>query len=312
MSYYICYIVLINRPLYTFNHINNSTKEIDCIEIINSQTKSYAKISLTNGGSLQELSLNNNILIEDLAPLQYKDTYASAILFPFANRIKNGTYSFNHKQYQFDINETDRNNALHGLVFNKKFEIVNKQASENSASVKLIYNEENKSIGFPFTYTIQIEYILTKNALSINVSILNTDTKAFPFTLGWHPYFLSSDLFNSSLSFNSNKKVVFDDRMITSDIKTNPDDTPFKIKNKQLDDCWVLERNDIVFSTPDYKLALNSSEKDSFLQVYTPPKANTIAIEPTTGISDSFNNKIGLKTLNPKESYNVTWQLLIK
>ena len=34
-----------------------------------------------------------------------------------------------------------------------------------------------------------------------------------------------------------------------------------------------------------------------------------IAIEPMTGISDSFNNKKGLQILQPNEGYEVRWNL---
>jgi len=63
--------------------------------------------------------------------------------------------------------------------------------------------------------------------------------------------------------------------------------------------------------TPGYILELKSSEKDSYLQLYTPPHKNTIAIEPTTGVSNSFNNGIGLKTLQPNETYTISWNLKI-
>jgi len=47
------------------------------------------------------------------------------------------------------------------------------------------------------------------------------------------------------------------------------------------------------------------------LQAYTPPRLNTIAIEPTTGVSDSFNNNIGLQTLEPNKEYRITWKINI-
>jgi aldose 1-epimerase len=34
-----------------------------------------------------------------------------------------------------------------------------------------------------------------------------------------------------------------------------------------------------------------------------------IAIEPMTGISNSFNNRIGLKVLEPKKSYSLSWNV---
>tara|TARA_R110002096_G_scaffold100647_4_gene223032 strand:+ start:2613 stop:3506 length:894 start_codon:yes stop_codon:yes gene_type:complete len=294
--------------LYSINHIENSPEKINLIEITNSKRGDLAKIDLIKGASLQELTLKNIVLIEDLSPLSYSNTYASSILFPFANRIKDGTYSFDGKTYGFDINEKANNNALHGLVYNKTFEVLDSIATENYASVKLIYKEDNISKGFPFTYSIQLEYILSENNLDLKVSITNTSSKPFPFTLGWHPYFVSKNLSESHLKFKSSKKIVFDNRMITKkteDIETSS----LNLDVEKLDDCWVLDDTKVIFETPKYNLQILSTEKNSFLQTYIPPRRNTIAIEPTTGISDSFNNKIGLQTLNPNETYQLTWTL---
>ena len=53
-----------------------------------------------------------------------------AILVPFANRIKGGEYEFNGKKYF--LNKNSEGNAIHGLVVNKRFEVINK--SSNSFS----------------------------------------------------------------------------------------------------------------------------------------------------------------------------------
>lgn len=294
--------------MYTIRH----NKELNIIEIKNSSNTVYGKIYLNDGASLQELTLNGHTIIKDLSPLDYKDMYASSILFPFANRIKDGTYSFGGKDYQFEINQKEENNALHGLVYNKNFQIIDQNTHEDGASVKLGYNEAHESVGFPYTYNIQLEYIFTNDNLSLQISIKNTDSKPFPFTLGWHPYFLSDDLFNSSLNFDSTQKLIIGERNITTGVEAIDVEESFEIKDKKLDDCWILNSNKVQFNTPKYQLLMTSSEKNNFLQIYTPPKLNTIAIEPTTGVSDSFNNKIGLEVLKPNETYNVTWTLKIE
>ncbi|WP_339915824.1 aldose 1-epimerase [Yeosuana marina] len=298
--------------MYTVKHTNDSNKKLNFIEVKNAQKTIYAKIYLNLGGSLQELVLNNHAVIKDLCPLTYDTTYASAILFPFANRIKDGSYEFEGETYQFEINENKLNNALHGLVYNQTFDVINKEVTETSASVKLVYHEKNQSNGFPFTYSIYLEYVFTKDTLDLNVSVKNTDSKTFPFTLGWHPYFLSSDLYTSSVSFDSKEKLKLDQRNITEKIIANEQVEGFKIKDQFLDDCYILDTHTTTFKTPFYAFELKSSEPESFLQLYTPPLANTIAIEPTTGVSDSFNNGIGLKTLQPDDTYNINWNLKIK
>lgn len=285
--------------------------ELNILEIEGSNKSLYGKIYLNDGASLQELTLNGHNLIQDLAPLGYDTTYASAILFPFANRVNNGKYSFDRKDFQLETNQKEENNALHGLIYNKTFAIIDKNTSEDSASVTFEYIENNKSIGFPFTYSIQLKYTFTKSILSIDVTVKNTDSTPFPFTLGWHPYFISKNLYESSLKFNATQQVEIGDRNITTGIKNISPIETFQIKGQQLDDCWVLKSNQVKFETPEYEFTIWSSAENNFLQAYTPPKENAIAIEPTTGVSDSFNNKIGLQTLNPNTTYNITWKLNI-
>jgi len=295
--------------LYLIKHTQDLKKKLDLIEIEDTQKTTYAKIYLNLGGSLQELILNNRPIIKDLHPLTYNNTYASSILFPFANRIEDGIYYFDGKQYFLDVNQKEENNSIHGFIYNKTFELIEQKNTNESAEVTLRYQEQTRAKGFPYMYTIILKYILTKDSIDLNVTVKNTDTKTFPFTIGWHPYFASSDLFNSSVNFNSNKTVAFNKKNITLGLKDISLDGKFKIENKTLDDCFVLDTNEISFETPKYSFVLTSTEKDCFLQLYTPPHLNTIAIEPTTGISDSFNNGIGLKTLKPNEGYNITWNL---
>ena len=297
--------------MYQIKHTKDLKKGLNFLEIEDSNKTSYAKIHLNLGGSLQELILSNHQLVKDLHPLTYNNTYASAILFPFANRIADGSYVFEHKTYQLDINQKEENNALHGLVYNKTFEIIDKKTTSEKGEVVLRYEEHMHSEGFPYTYIIDLTYILTKDNLTLNVTVKNTDIKTFPFTIGWHPYFISQDLSKSVVHFKSHQKCVFDERNITQKMDEIVIDNPFLIENKTLDDCFALDSNEIIFETPQYSFSLKSSEKDSFLQLYTPPHPNTIAIEPTTGISDSFNNGKGLKILKSNDAYHVQWNLKI-
>ena len=291
------YIIKQNKNILT---IENNLKTV------------FGKIHLNQGASLQELSLNDNAIIQDLYPLKYKNTYASSILFPFANRIKDGAYTFNEEDYKLKINLKEENNSIHGFINDKTFTVLSLETKEDYAKVVLEYIEHKKEKGFPYTYSIQISYTFTEASLSLKIDIKNTATKPFPFTLGWHPYFISDNLYKSSLNFSCTKKTVIGDRNITTGIEEIKNVESFNIENKQLDDCWILDSDKIQFKTPKYMLEFESSTDENFIQAYTPPRANTIAIEPTTGVSNSFNNNIGLQTLNPDEEYSITWKINIK
>ena len=235
----------------------------------------------------------------------------AALLFPFANRIDNGVYSYNNKSYQLKCNEINNNNALHGLIYNKKFKLISKKTGVNSTSVNLEYIETVKNAGFPFTYKIQLIYKTTKKSLRLKVRIENTDTLAFPFTLGWHPYFYSSNLMKSNIHFHADKKVIHNKKKISEGMESYNSEKKLKLADKNLDDCFHLSAKKIKFKTPKYHLALKTTAKNNYLQIYTPDNANAIAIEPLTGISNSFNNKEGLQVLEPNAAFSTTWKLKI-
>jgi len=295
--------------MYKIEHHNN--QQSNEIKLINSNKTSYAVIALNLGASLQKLTFKNTTIIEDLLPLKYTETYPSSILFPFANRIKDGIYTFNKKQYQVEANHKKENNALHGFVFDKTFKILSKNVSNSEASISLEYKEFEITKGFPYTYTVQLVYTLNEEGLNLKATVKNTDANPFPFTIGWHPYFASKNLYNSKVKFDCSKKVVLGDRMITTGVEDYTHKDSLQIEDKQLDDCFILNSNKIQFLTPEYDLEMTSSSKETFLQLFTPPKKNIIAIEPTTGISDSFNNKIGLQILEPDETYTIDWNITL-
>ncbi|MFY9243873.1 MAG: aldose 1-epimerase [Polaribacter sp.] len=285
-----------------------SEKEKDYLILQNSNNSSSARISLHQGGSLQELKLKDIYLIKEQENFDYEVSYASSILFPFCSRIKKGVYKFKEEKYQLALNDNGKS-ALHGLVYDKYFEVFEPEEHQDNCSVTVNYFEKDLNIGFPFKFFISTTYTLFDTELQVRVTVKNMDTKAFPFTLGWHPYFISNQLEKSSLTFKSDKKVKFSKNLIAKKIVEINQEENFNIENKQLDDCFFLNDDKVKFTTPNYGIEISSNAKENFLQLYTPQGLPLIAIEPMTGISDSFNNKIGLQVLEPKETYVITWKV---
>lgn len=296
--------------MFTIKKIHHKNNKV--IEILDSISGTKAKIQLSYGASLNELNIRNIKVITNLYPLDYKKTYPSSILFPFANRINDGQFNFNGSNYNLQCNEKQLNNAIHGLVYNKTFLIDELKKFENHAEIKLYYEELNPPTGYPFKFRVELTYKLTNEFLSLKINVINLDDKKLPFTVGWHPYFKSVDLDKSKIQFDCIKKIKCNKNNIALGFEPFNSKMPLSLRKRRFDDAFVLENPDVKFFTPEYDLVLKSSEKESFLQLYTPMNTNAIAIEPMTGVSDSFNNKIGLKKLSPGQSYSIEWQVSIK
>ncbi len=294
-----------------FKIYNNQGKDrgISILEIKGNDGRSHAKLNLENGGSLLELRLDNFTIIKDLLPLEYKNTFASAILFPFASRIKNGEYMFLNTLYRLPINEVEKQNALHGLVYNETFKVIEQSTTKNKGQVTLEYKQEEIINGFPFKFSLQLIYVLTKDNLTLEIKVKNQDNQSFPFSIGWHPYFCSSDLYQSSVTLNSHKKITFDDSLIAVNEVEKYNVGKIKIKNKKFDDCFVLNDSKVQFKTPDFTLNIDSSSDENYLLLYTMNEENVIAIEPLTAAPNCFKTEKGLKILEPNAEYGVTMKI---
>lgn len=284
----------------------------DYVELRTKNSGLRALISGAEGGRLVSLVYDGVDIIKFSSPEDYANNFASAVLFPFANRIKGGTYQFEGVNHSLKSNEYGRDNAIHGLVYDKKFDFDDINNSCNSSSVKLSYASDGNLDGFPFRFIVSLSYTLTNNELSFNFKVRNNDKNAFPFTLGWHPYFYSKDLKNSFIDFSSTRKIISDSSQITKGLIPNNSNMPVRINSQNYDDAFELTSNEITFLTPDYKMTLASSFQQNYLQLFTPTDGSQLAIEPMTGVSDSFNNKIGLQILKPNEEFEIKWSIKLE
>jgi aldose 1-epimerase len=280
------------------------------IELADRETNSKAIISLNaEGGRLKYLSFHNKTIIDDLEKVPYSKSHAGAVLFPFANRVNKGEYDFEGRHYKLNCNEPERDNAIHGLVFDKVFSVDEITESKSFAEVSLSYTETNPPEGFPFAYKVELIYKLKKNNLDLKVKVHNIGSQNFPFNLGWHPYFCVDDFDNSFLSFQSHKQVIFNENLISLGTAETLIPDPYSLKDKKLDDCFVLYDKNVELFTSNYRVSISGKPKSDYLQIYAPPHEKRLAVEPMTGISDSFNHKRGIHILKPNHTKKETWSI---
>ncbi len=258
---------------------------------------------------------------EDFAKNVEAKGFKSCKLSPFACRLKNATYHFSEKEYRVDkflMGES----AIHGLLYNSVFTIKEQEVNDEKASVTMAFEYKGTEAGYPFYYDCNVTYTLGKeNTLNISTEIINRDKGLIPMQDGWHPYFTFGGKINElQLEFQSKEKIIFDDTLVPTGEKE-----PYqqfgsiqKIGDTFLDNCFSLNFAECqplcVLRDPVQQLQLEIYPDKSypFLQIYTPPHRNSIAIENLSAVPDAFNNGIGLITLAPQTkalfttSYKIT------
>ncbi|MFN8437024.1 MAG: aldose 1-epimerase [Cytophagales bacterium] len=237
--------------------------------------------------------------------------YKGSFMFPFVNRLENGTFYWNKHQFKFDLNENNKKNALHGLFYNQPFTIKSKEISDSFCRLNLQATTQDIIAKFPFLLEIEIAYTLTENYLKIETFVKNIDTQLIPFCLGWHPYF---NLENDSILHIPNCRNIPCDENLLPIFSAKED----KFKNKtifldyeNLDHCFEINASqatvELVRNSTDSRIKLDfkrSDNKNLYFQVYQPSHKKTVALEPQTSFANSLNHQKGITQLEPQQAFS--------
>lgn len=265
-------------------------------------------------------------VIENYSDAASFDTAAESLGFrgsklsPYACRMNKGEYHFGEASYKvtgFYLG----NHAIHGLLYKAAYIILQQEVSEEKAMIRLKHSYEGTDPGFPFMYDCIITYTLkSQHRLFIETTIINQSGKLMPIQDGWHPYFKLGDSINDcQLEFQSKQVVVFNDELLPTG-ELSPYETYGSLQllgEEQFDHCFALDFAECqplcVFRNPLKKLQVEIYPDKSYpyLQIYTPPHRQSIAIENLSAAPDAFNNAMGLTVLEPGEAASFTTQYKI-
>jgi aldose 1-epimerase len=264
----------------------------------------------------QYLNIIDNYSSREQVEQELATSYKSSKLSPFVCRVRDGKYVLEEEEFEFENKLTD-GNAIHGLLYNKPFRVVNEFADDTQAAVTLKYNFKREDPGYPYEYNCEVRYtLLPHSTLQIETTILNLDTLSIPLADGWHPYFqLGGIIDDYEFQVNTETMVEFDDKLIPTGQFITADKTLAEgdfIGNRQLDNCYVVQPVEqkpcaVLYNPANAAyISIFTNNRYPFIQLYTPPHRKSIAIENLSGAPDCFNNGIGLQLLAPSRSQTFT------
>jgi aldose 1-epimerase len=246
------------------------------------------------------------------------------VLVPWPNRVRDGQWTYAGQALQLDITEPARGNALHGLLRNAPYQLV--ERTEDSVTLRAAVFPQN---GYPFTLDTTVRYTVVSDGLHVRHTVCNVGTACAPVAVGAHPFLTIGDVPADSLTL-----TVSADRHIDVDDRLNPigitpvDGTAWDLRRGRLvatldlDDAWsgltmAGGGSSHWLSVPDGRtVSLWADEQFGYVQVFITrefPRAGrlttAVAIEPMTAPADAFNSGEGLRWLVPGECWSMSWAI---
>jgi aldose 1-epimerase len=271
--------------------------------------------------SIRELSIGGVELTEPYGEFSTPPSGDGIVLVPWPNRIEDGVWSLDGKEQQLDITEPDKHNAIHGLLRNTAYRLI--EQSDGAVTLGATVFPQH---GYPFLLETSVRYELVDDGLTVTHRLTNESDLPAPVAIGTHPYFQIGDLPTGDLTLTVHAGSRF-----PVDARLNPaaeipvDGTEYdlrggrKVSELYLDDAFgdvtPDEQVTAVLTAPDGRtVALWQDENFPYVQVFTTrifPRGSglvtAIAIEPMTAPANAFNSGQSLKWLDPGETWQATW-----
>ena len=238
------------------------------------------------GGNLISLCCDGYEILRKPASLEQLQQrpclYGIPLLLP-ANRIKDGTFSFEGRQYEMPINEVGLNNHIHGLIKNVPFTVVSH--SEDAVVTSL----ENHGEFYPFPFRVEIEDRLDENGYCRSLTLKNIGTRNMPYTIAYHTTFVTPDKFAVALD----KFCELGEGYIPTgrELDLSPEQQTYRdglvLEGKKINGLYTSGGN--VARIGDYKMVV-SEQFDHWIIFNGNGDEGYLCIEPQRGSTNGLNS----------------------
>ncbi len=253
--------------------------------------------------------------------------YGTPVLFPFPNRIREGKFSFEGRDYQFDVPRPGAN-SIHGLVINRPWKVEKAEATDEGGArlVSSIKSADFPDImrQYPFPFDLQMDYAVKDGVLNLTVKMENLGEMNMPMGYGIHPYFRaplsrSSDPRNCEIKLPARKYWELEDflptgRILEASGRYNLRDG-VSVADIKFDDVFTdliitegVSRCVVDDKNARMRMVLESDAIFREMVLYTPPNRPALCFEPYTCPTDAINLHgrsildVGIIVLKPGES----------
>ena len=261
-----------------------------------------ALISKT-GAALEALTIDGVELIDPNAAHNPGQIFFGSILAPWPNRLDGGRYQLGGKEFVAGKLDTS-NNANHGLVYDREFEVV--RASETEVVLSYQFGADP---GYPFSTHLVVTYELIAGGLKVGATATNRGEIAAPFAIGFHPYFLAPEPFELAGAFSH---VIHTDSRMLPTGKAPVDGLSYT--GGEIDTCY-LGASEVSFKTAKFELAIELEKNLDHFMFYRPGPdqgGSMIAIEPMSAPANAFQNEISEHLLEPGEAKEFSYAIRMR
>jgi aldose 1-epimerase len=252
--------------------------------------------------------------------------FACYPLVPYSNRIRAATLRFAEHDYALAHNFGSHPHSIHGVGWQRPWDVRAAGADTVQLAFTHAADDAQARAAWPWSFeALQTLHLAPRDdgvVLTATLTIRNRDRAAFPFGLGFHPYFPKYP--DSRLRFAAAGMWHTDATIVPTTLAAPvPAEARFDpahaLEGIVLDNVFTgwSGVGELVHPGAGMRVTLEADASCGRLVIYTPAGRDFLAIEPVTHDTDAFNRAAGgaadtgTRLLAPGQAFSCTMRVTV-
>ena len=245
------------------------------------------------------------------------DVTGLPLLAPWANRLGAPRYAVEGVTVDLEglaLHTDDQGLPIHGtLTAQPGWEVV--QADERSFTARFdVGDHPGLLASFPFPHELRVEVALAATTLRMTTTVTPTTDQAVPISFGYHPYLHLPGVRREDvrLRLPARRHLELDSRGLPTGVARSEDAEDEPIGSRRFDDLYeVAADRRLALTGGGRRLSVELEDGYRFAQVFTPPAAASVCLEPMTAAVNALVDG-GYPLVSPGASFTARFSLHVE
>lgn len=281
--------------------INVEQRQYETYILTDEKAKSQLEVLPSRGGIATKWRIDGKEVFyldeERLKNPEMSIRGGNPILFPICGNLVDDTYTLDGKQFKL---------KQHGFGRNLPWKVGEEVTVDNvSLKLHLNSNEQTKAV-YPFDFQVTFTYQLHGNTLTILQEFKNQSSEPMPFSVGFHPYFLTHDKSQLEIDIPSTEFQKKGSKEI------HPFNGHFDFSQDEIDVAFnklSAKSTSVTDKSRNLKMTLEYDDNFSTLVFWTVKGKDFYCLEPWSAPRNAMNSQEHLTVLNPGATHSAMIRL---
>ena len=246
-------------------------------------------------------------------------------LHPWANRLGGEEYVLQGRHVRLPAGPPlrhcdDHGLPIHGLVgAHPGWELLGLYTDARGArlAARLDFaSDPALRLGFPFPHDVVVEVTLTPRALHLATSVIPSGGAPVPIAFGYHPYLRlpGADRSLWEIAMPARRRLELDARSLPTGRFEPRSPERFALAGRAFDDAFdgVADGASFTMEGGGREIAVTHHAGYPVAQVFSPPGAQFLCLEPMTAPADALRSGHGLRRALPRRPFTAAFSIGVR